>query len=69
MAVGPYVTRATQMVDGGLALPAYDYVSNTYTGTNLTQSVYKRGGASGTTVATATMTYDGNDNLLTLTLE
>ena len=57
------------MVDGGLALPAYDYVSNTYTGTNLTQSVYKLGGASGTTVATATMTYDGNDNLLTLTLE
>lgn len=69
MAVGPFVTRATQMVDGGLALPAYDYVSNTYTGSNLTQTVYKTGGATGTTVATVTMTYDGNDNLLTLTLE
>jgi len=69
MAVGPYVTRATQMVDGGFALPAYDFVSNTYTGDNLTQSVYKIGGASGTTVATVVMTYDSNDNLLTLTLE
>ena len=57
------------MVDGGLALPAYDYVSNTYTGGNLTQTVYKTGGATGTTVATAVMTYDGSGNLLTLTLE
>ena len=57
------------MVDGGFALPAYDFVSNTYTGGNLTQSVYKIGGASGTTVATVVMTYDGSDNLLTLTLE
>lgn len=57
------------MVDGGLALPAYDYVSNTYTGGNLTQTVYKIGGATGTTVATAVMTYDGSGNLLSLTLE
>ena len=69
MAVGPFVNRATQMVDGGLALPAYDYVTNTYTSGNLTQTIYKTGGASGTTVATVTMTYDGSGNLLTLTLE
>ena len=69
MAVGPFVNRATQMVDGGLALPAYDYVTNTYTSGNLTQTIYKTGGATGTTVATVTMTYDGSGNLLTLTLE
>ena len=69
MAVGPYVTRTTQMVDGGFSLPAYDYISNTYTSGNLTQSVYKTGGASGTTVATITMVYDASNNLLTLTLE
>ena len=61
--------RTKQMVQGGLAIPTHDYVSNTYTGGNLTQTVYKIGGATGTTVATAVMTYDGSGNLLTLTLE
>lgn len=51
----------------GLGIPAHDYISNTYTGNNLTQAVYKRGGASGTVVATLTMTYDGSGNLLTVT--
>ncbi len=51
----------------GLSIPAHDYISNTYTGSNLTQTVFKRGGASGTTVATLTMTYDGSGNLLTVT--
>lgn len=51
----------------GLEIPPHDYVSNTYTGSNLTQTVFKRGGASGITVATLTMTYDGSNNLLTVT--
>jgi hypothetical protein len=51
----------------GLDIPPHDYISNTYTGSNLTQTVFKRGGASGTVLATLTMTYDGSGNLLTVT--
>ena len=51
----------------GLEIPTHDYIENTYTGSNLTQTVFKRGGASGKTVATLTMTYDGSNNLLTVT--
>jgi hypothetical protein len=51
----------------GLNIPPHDYISNTYVGTNLTQAVYKVGGASGVTVARLTMTYDGSSNLLTVT--
>lgn len=47
----------------GLEIPAHDYISLTYTGDNLTGVVYKDGGSGGTTVATLTLTYDGNDNL------
>lgn len=50
----------------GLEIPTHDYIANTYTGTNLTQVVFRRGGASGTVVATLTMTYDGSNNLLTV---
>jgi hypothetical protein len=52
---------------GNLAIPPHDYISNTYSGSNLTETVFKRGGASGTVVATLTMTYDGSGNLLTVT--
>jgi hypothetical protein len=45
----------------------YDYISGSYTGSNLTTVVYKLGGASGTIVTTLTMTYDGSGNLLTVT--
>lgn len=48
--------------------PAWDYRAFTYTGTNVTTIVYKRGGSGGTTVLTETFTYDGNDNVLTQTL-
>lgn len=51
----------------GLEIPTHDYIVNTYTGSNLTQTVFKRGGASGTVVATLTMTYNGSGNLLTVT--
>lgn len=63
MAVFP----ALDVAAGGLGIPPHDYIGNTYTGSNLTTVVYKRGGASGTTVATLTMTYDGSNNLLTVT--
>jgi len=51
----------------GLEIPTHDYIANTYTGTDLTQAVFRRGGASGNVVATLTMTYDGSNNLLTVT--
>lgn len=51
----------------GLEIPTHDYIANTYTGSNLTQTVFRRGGASGQIVATLTMTYDGSNNLLTVT--
>ena len=52
----------------GLEIPTHDYISNTYdANNNLTTAVHKRGGASGKTVATLTMTYDASDNLLTVT--
>jgi hypothetical protein len=51
----------------GLEIPTHDYIANTYSGSNLTTVVFRRGGASGTVVATLTMTYDGSNNLLTVT--
>ena len=54
-------------VSGGFPVPTYDYIDNTYVGGNLTTTVYKRGGASGTVVGTVTMTYSGANELLTAT--
>lgn len=51
----------------GLSIPEHDYVSLSYTGTNLATVVYKQGGVSGTTVATLTMAYDVNSNLTSVT--
>jgi len=39
---------------------AYDYISLSYTGDNLTGVVYKTGGSTGTTVATLTLAYTGS---------
>ena len=50
-----------------LSIPKHDYVSCSYTGANLTGAVFKTGGASGTTVATLVLTYDGSGNILTVT--
>jgi len=52
---------------GGLIPHAYDYIALSYTGSNLTGVVYKTGGSGGTTVATLALTYDGSDNLETIT--
>jgi hypothetical protein len=52
----------------GLEIPTHDYISNTYDGSgNLTTVAYYRGGSGGKLVATLTLTYDANDNLLTVT--
>lgn len=51
----------------GLYIPQHDYVSLSYTGSNITGVVYKSGGSSGATVATLTLTYDGNNNLISVT--
>ena len=51
----------------GLEIPAYDYIDMSYTGDNMTGVVYKTGGSGGTTVATLTLTYDGNGNITSLT--
>ena len=53
---------------GGMFIPPHDHVTNTYTGSNLTQVVYRRGGATGQIVATQTLTYDSGGNLETVTL-
>lgn len=51
----------------GFEIPTHDFISNTYDGSNnLTQVLYKRGGAGGKVVATLTLTYDGSNNLLTV---
>jgi hypothetical protein len=54
-------------VVAGLSIPEHDYIALSYTGTNLTGVVYKTGGSGGTTVATLTLAYDGNDNLISVT--
>lgn len=54
-------------ITNGLITEQYDYISLSYTGSNLTTVVYKTGGANGTIVATLTLTYDSSDNLLTVT--
>lgn len=44
----------------------YDYISLTYTGSDLTGVVYKFGGSGGATVATLTLAYSGG-SLATVT--
>ena len=56
------VSNQTQLVPF-----VFDYVGLSPTGTNPTTIVYKTGGASGTTVATLTLTYDANLNVQTVT--
>jgi len=54
-------------VINGLSIPEHDYISLSYTGSNLTGVVYKTGGSGGTTVGTLTLTYDGSSNLISVT--
>jgi len=51
-----------------LSIPVHDYISNTYDANdNLVTVEYYLGGSGGELVATLTMTYDGNGNVLTVT--
>jgi len=54
-------TKASAASIAGMAIPANDYISLSYTSGNLTSVIYKSGGASGTTVATLTLAYSGSD--------
>jgi hypothetical protein len=51
----------------GLAIPEHDYVSMSYSGSNLTSVVYKQGGAGGAVVTTLTLAYDGSGNVTSIT--
>ncbi|MCW2276396.1 hypothetical protein GJ654_18890 [Rhodoblastus acidophilus] len=51
----------------GMSIPVHDYIGLGYTGGNVTTVTYKTGGASGTTVATLTLAYDGSNNLTSIT--
>jgi hypothetical protein len=54
-------------IQDSLGIGAYDYTSMSYTGSNLTRIVYRLGGSGGTVVATLTLTYDGSNNLTSVT--
>jgi len=54
-------TAVRTMNFGTLVPDVYDYISLSYTGTNLTGVVYKTGGSGGTTVATLVLGYTGSD--------
>lgn len=51
--------RLTTLNMGQLVPKEYDYISLSYTNDEITEVVYKTGGAGGTTVATLTLTYIG----------
>ena len=61
------------LTHSGLSIPEHDYVSMTYAGTgnaganDPTKITYKKGGSSGTTVATVTYTYAAAGRVLTIT--
>ena len=63
----PIPVNGTVNALSGLEIPPHDHIALSYTGSNLTGVVYKDGGVSGTTVATLTLTYDGNNNLTGVT--
>ena len=55
-----------QPVSSPLEPPKYDYVSLSYTGSNLTEVQYYLGGSGGTLMATLTLSYSGS-NLISVT--
>lgn len=52
----------------GFGIPVHDYIGMEYTGALLTTVTYKWGGADGTVVAVLTMTYNGDGNLLSVSV-
>ena len=61
--------RVLDSVSNSLVPDCYDYISLSYTDSNLTTVVFKIGGASGTTVSTLTLAYTGTtvSNLVSVT--
>lgn len=51
----------------GLSIPSYDYMSLTYSNSNLSQVIYRTGGVNGTIVATLNLSYDLNNNVTSIT--
>jgi hypothetical protein len=66
------VVAVAQTADGSPAMlgqdvPAWDYRSITWTGSNPTQIVYKIGGSGGTVVLTEDHVFDGSGNCTSTT--
>jgi hypothetical protein len=59
--VAPGVTPAGIPAMLPVNIPAWDYRKFNYTGDLITSIVYRKGGASGTIVATQTLAYIGDD--------
>ena len=60
-------SRVEGSAGAGLDIPVHDHVTNSYNGSGqLTSVVYRQGGATGSIVATLTLTYDANSNLSTV---
>lgn len=59
------VAQQIQVINS-LTPNVYDYISLSYTGSNLTTVTYKINGASGSTISTLTLAYSGN-NLISVT--
>lgn len=54
-------------ISNQMGIPGYDYIENTYdVDNNLINTKYYRGGSAGELVAEIEMTYDDNNNLLTV---
>lgn len=63
---GNVTVKILDSVANSLVPETYDYVALSYTGSNLTGVVFKRGGASGNVVSTLTLAYTGS-NLTSVT--
>ena len=57
----PMGNYKVDVLNSGFGITNYDYVSLSYTGTNLTGVVFKLGGSNGVTMATLTLAYSGSD--------
>ncbi len=64
-AVGPIQSALNTL--NSLTPSTYDYISLSYTSSNLTTVVFKLGGSGGSTVSTLTLAYDGSNNLISVT--
>jgi len=65
-------TYSLTQISEGLSIPKYDYIALTYVSAGngvgeISTVTYKQGGASGQTVATLTLGYDGSNRLNAVT--